>query len=198
VPDAARRVNRSHSFGADSEFLEKLSSKAFEELRRLHKISCWHMNDSESAAMWRLYLRENRGIAIASTIRRLRNSLKPYRIKPEYGEEEAVLGVVRYVDYKTTELEGGSFLGPFFHKRRSYAYEQELRVIISVRMAEEFGVTVPEKGILVEVNLAELIDAVYIAPGLDSTYKQRVAAILHKILPQCPIHQSELDDQALY
>ena len=35
-------------------------------------VNCWHMNDFESAAMWRLYLKSNEGIAIQSTFRRLK------------------------------------------------------------------------------------------------------------------------------
>ena len=38
-------------------------------------INCWHMNDFESEAMWKLYLKSNEGIAIQSTYQRLIDSL---------------------------------------------------------------------------------------------------------------------------
>jgi hypothetical protein len=34
---------------------------------RFHAINCWHMNEHESAAMWKLYLKSNEGISIQST-----------------------------------------------------------------------------------------------------------------------------------
>src|SRR5436190_18307007 len=36
---------------------------AFEELRRLTKISCWHIEKDESAAMWQLYADAGKGVA---------------------------------------------------------------------------------------------------------------------------------------
>lgn len=35
-------------------------------------INCWHLNNHESAAMWRLYLKSNEGIAIQSTYEKVR------------------------------------------------------------------------------------------------------------------------------
>ncbi len=198
VPDAATRYRLSGQVTPDTEFLAKQISGAFEQLRRLHKISCWHINDSESAAMWRLYLREGRGVAIQSTVDRLRNALKPYRIAPHYGEEDITLGVVRYVDYKTARLDGEGFLGPFFHKRRSYAYEQEFRALLSVRKAEEFGVSVPKKGVFVSVDLPSLVETVYLAPAIDPRYRDDITTLLKQAHLACALHQSELDDEVLY
>ena len=80
--------------GIDSDFYRKHISNAFYELTRLTKISCWHMNENESSAMWKLYLRDGKGIAIQSTIGRLQLSFMPFRLKPEYGEENLKMGKV--------------------------------------------------------------------------------------------------------
>jgi hypothetical protein len=177
----------------------KFISKAFEGLRRLHKISCWHMNASESAAMWSLYSHEGRGIAIQSSITRLNDALEPFRIKPEYTEEEIWLGAVRYADYKSYRFTGTGFLPPFFHKRLSYAHEQEFRAVLTLRLADMFGVKIPNDGVCVPVNLTTLCEAVYVAPGMDTDYRKLVRAILDRNnLTDIPVHQSELDDEALY
>jgi hypothetical protein len=198
IPDFARRRKSLERFSPDIEFVSKSLSSAFEQLRRLHKISCWHMNEHESAAMWSLYLNQGRGIAVQTTIARLIAALKPYRIEPHYADEDIELGVVRYVDYRTTKIEGPGFLGPFFHKRASYAHEAEFRAIVSLRVAEEFAVAVPEKGILVPVDLNELCQAVYIAPAWAAEYKLKVETLLKCAGVSCPVHHSELDDEALY
>ena len=38
-------------------------------------INCWHLNDHESAAMWKLYLKSNEGIVIQSTFTNLNTVL---------------------------------------------------------------------------------------------------------------------------
>ena len=71
---------------------------AFEELRRLTKISCWHRADYESDAMWKLYAAGRKGVAIRTTAERLGASLQPFRLAPNYAEEVPYWGNVRYVD----------------------------------------------------------------------------------------------------
>ncbi len=44
-------------------------------------INCWHMNEHESTAMWKLYLKSNEGIAIQSTYQKLRDSITDNEIQ---------------------------------------------------------------------------------------------------------------------
>ena len=140
--------------------------KAFEELRRLTKISCWHRADGESNAMWKLYADDSKGVAIRTTIERLSASLKPFRLKPEYGEEEPYWGNVRYEDLFTKRLRA-SMEQRFFYKHRAFEWEREFRVAISLRMAEEFAVPVPEHGISVSFDPAILIESIHAGPFLE-------------------------------
>src|SRR5688572_17832706 len=63
-----------------------------DELRRRVFINCWHRNDHESAAMWRIYLKSDEGVAIQSSSRRLRDALA--------GAGDVLIGEVRYLDYE--------------------------------------------------------------------------------------------------
>ena len=173
-------------------------SEAFEELRRLTKISCWHMSDHESEAMWRLYVAEGRGVAVQTTIARLAASFSPFRLDPSYGEETIWLGAVRYLDYRTTGLPDRSMLGRFFCKRRSFSHEAEMRAVISLRQAEEFAVQVPEKGILVGVDLERLIERVFVAPGVSDEFVADVQCALKKAALSTPVERTELDDPVYY
>ena len=61
--------------------IESARSQGADELRRLRLqnrvfshmnfFSCWHMNDNESDAMWKIYLKFEEGVAIQSTVGRL-------------------------------------------------------------------------------------------------------------------------------
>jgi hypothetical protein len=45
--------------------------------RRIIYVQCWHANSFESDAMWKLYMNGNEGIAIRSTVGRIKESLGP-------------------------------------------------------------------------------------------------------------------------
>ena len=156
-----------HDWPVDPRFdpLKDHGETAFEELRRLTKISSWHRADYESDAMWKLYAAERKGVAIRTTAERLRTSLRPYRVQPQYGEEEPYWGNVRYVDLFQTRLPV-SMEQRFFYKHRAFEWEREFRIIISLRMAEEFVLHVPELGINVPFDPAVLVESIFVGPSL--------------------------------
>jgi hypothetical protein len=41
-------------------------------------VNSWHINEEESAAMWKLYLKSDEGVAIQSTIERLKSNLNKF------------------------------------------------------------------------------------------------------------------------
>lgn len=120
-------------FPIDSRFSESDHFEwAFEELRRLTKLSCWHRADYESDAMWKLYASLGKGVAIRTTAERLGTALRPFRMAPEYSEEKPVWGYVRYVDLLRERLNTStSMLERFFYKHLAFAWESEFRVAIS-------------------------------------------------------------------
>lgn len=136
------------------------TEKAFYELKRLTKISCWHRATYESDAMWKLYARENKGIAICTTPERMRAAFKPFRLRPDYGVESLRAGPVKYVDLTQVRMKGVGMLERFFYKHRAFEWEREFRLAISLRMAEEFAVKVPPDGISVEVDLDMLVQRI--------------------------------------
>ena len=140
--------------------------RAFEELRRLTKVSCWHRANYESDAMWQLYAGERKGVAICTTPSRISAAAKPFRLKPEYGHEVLWAGNVNYVDLLTERLRI-NMLERFWYKHMAFSWENEFRLAISTRMAEEFGVLVPEHGVKVEFDIPQLIDRIYLGPSLS-------------------------------
>ena len=139
--------------------------KAFEELRRLTKVSCWHRASYESDAMWQLYAGSGKGVAVRTNSERIRAAAKPFRLKPEYGHEELWAGNVNYVDLLKERL-GVNMIDRFWYKHMAFAWEREFRLAVSVRMAEEFGVQVLEKGVKVEFEVPQLIERIYLGPSL--------------------------------
>ena len=115
--------------------------------------------------MWQLYAGAWKGVAIRTRPSRIAAAATPFRIKPEYGHEEIWAGNVRYVDLLKERLRV-SMLDRFWYKHMAFAWEREFRLAVSVRMAEEFGVQVPEHGVKVEFEIPQLIERIYLGPSL--------------------------------
>ena len=156
-------------FPLDPRYAEpEFGEKSFEELRRLTKVSCWHRASYESDAMWQLYAGSGKGVAVRTNPNRIGEAAKPFRLKPEYGYEDLWAGNVNYVDLLKRRLRV-SMMDRFWHKHMTFAWEQEFRLAVSVRTAEESGVRVPEHGVKVEFDVRQLIERIYLGPSLPET-----------------------------
>ena len=148
--------------------------RSFSELKRLTKINCWHAAHYESAAMWELYAARNKGIALRTTPKRMRAAFTPFRLSPEYGTEDLWAGPVNYVDLTETPCDDPPMLGRFFRKHRAFESEREFRLAISLRMAEESGVRVPDRGISVHVDLHLLVDQIFLGASISPVQQEKL------------------------
>lgn len=90
-------------------------------LKRTH-MNCWHLAEYESAAMWEVYQREGRGVAIQTTWEALTSSLN---------SERSIYGArVTYADYTKTFIPERNLFDAFIHKRHYFSHEQEVRLIM--------------------------------------------------------------------
>jgi hypothetical protein len=138
-------------------------------------VNCWHMNEYESTAMWGLYPKSDRGIAIQSTYSRLRASLRdcPYKNRLN-------IGMVNYVNYELDRINDKNILQFIFHKRIQFTHETELRAVIWLTSTDapliaynQETVKEPENapaGLIVPVKLEELIEKIYISPKAPSWF----------------------------
>lgn len=114
-------------------------------LRQFTYLSCWHMTDEESMAMWDHYGGSNGSVAIKTTVEEFSSALNTQH---DYG---IYFGEVDYQPYSSDhnetpdlddidieeDLDDRFFLTreahslvPFVHKRQGYEYEEEMRAII--------------------------------------------------------------------
>ncbi|EHU6506979.1 DUF2971 domain-containing protein [Vibrio cholerae] len=170
---------------------------AFEELRRLMKISCWHQANHESDAMWQLYADKWRGVAIQTSVNKLITSIKPFRLLPEYGEEELLVGNVVYKDLINEKLTV-SFSERFWFKHIAFKWENEFRLAISLRVAEEFGVSIPEFGIKVAFDIPSLIERIHLGPSLSEENIEQIIRCANEVGLGDKVQVSSLLGMPLY
>lgn len=174
----------------------------FENLVDASFISCWHYNTTESAAMWRLYLKSNEGISIQTDFDLFKNSFSNFvynvRIgKVRYKDYE---NDIFYTDYDKIEVNDYRFnlFLPFIHKRSNYEHEKEYRAIISFQLENNKQPTETEKkrgGIFVPVDLKLLIKKIVLAPGSPEWFKELVEDTLKTYKLDVEVVRSVVDDE---
>ena len=170
-------------------------------------VNCWHLNQSESAAMWQLY-GEKRGIAVRTTYSRLRRSFAPE-------SRDVLLGQVRYIAAaafdgrlyersrrrtrsRTGRSESSADIGaalrtafklkltPFF-KRDCFEHEREFRAMVDL-YGSEVG-----QGTHVRVDLPLLLETVLVSPFAPAWIEGVIETELrHYGLDKVPVVRSRL------
>ena len=159
-------------------------------------VNCWHINDYESAAMWKLYPTNDEGIAIQSTFKLLTESLNSYL------DHNVYIGKVMYIDYETDWLPEGNLFYPFLHKRKSFEHEHELRAVIMKPPTADGGTdytrAAPELGLYVRVELATLIERVFVSPTAPDWFEELVTSVAGKYNLQKEVKRSSLCEEPVY
>jgi len=154
-------------------------------------VNSWHWNDVENYAMWRIYARGNYGLAIQTTYERLKQCFID-------AEEPVFIGKVDYSDNCEAMLSNDS-LKPFLHKRKMYAYENEVRCVY-VLGEDNFNWQAQDTndGVFINVNLDTLIERIYISPYSPKWINDIVAGINEKFNLRKEIVHSTVFDSAEY
>lgn len=125
------------ALGHDRDYMHKAAT---DTNSTLPMVSCWHENETESVAMWKLYVSGREGVAIKTTVASLIELLSVDR--------QLKLGRVVYRDiedftqhqpqvftFERGECTGEDDVHPIerttiFRKNKGYAHEQEVRALI--------------------------------------------------------------------
>lgn len=156
-------------------------------------VNCWHMNEHESAAMWRLYTQSNETICIQSTFEKLAASL-PSQIHA---------GVVKYMDYEREFIPAGNLFNSIMTKRMSFAHEQEVRAVAWSHLSAELGGDMIRKnaskdGLLIAIELADIVEAVYVNPISAGWFKDIIENLLKAYALNVEVKQSALSLAPLF
>lgn len=141
-------------------------------------VNSWHIKEHESAAMWKVYLTNNEGIAVQSTYQRLIESLT------SYNEFDVYVGKIKYINYENEVIPRHSILSPFMRKRKSFEYEDELRALI---WTPQYGKNdlannkfANAHGLEVAVDIERLIENIFVAPSAPSWILDVIRSVTKK------------------
>lgn len=195
-------MSRSDKF--EDQYEGTFSEPTFEEIKKISEnnpkfldyykshrenvvISSWHTNEYESFAMWQVFTKNNEGLAIQSTIGRLKEALALERNFEQY------IGEVNYIDYKKELIPFDDVFFPFLFKRKSFQYENEIRVISDVTGQ---NLTIND-GLKINVDINTLIEKIYIHPKSENWYKKLVIEVVSRLGFDFTIEKSDLESDIL-
>jgi hypothetical protein len=209
IPQSKNQINLTKHLGHESDVMYSDDGIAHEWysdhyfFRNTAYICCFHMNPIESAALWPIYAKDNKGVAIQSTFNRLCNC---FHVDQENTEN---IGAVKYIDYSPDSSETIDVLKsatlPLLHKRKNFEHERELRAIIPFphcvfpnggELTKEILDSFP-KGLSIPVDLDILIEKIYLAPSSPSWNKDLLNSILKKYEINKEILPSALDQSPI-
>lgn len=144
-------------------------------------VYCLHENDYESAAMWSLYGKEN-GLAIKTTGKNLKECFS-------VEQENIYITKVSYIDYEKDFLPEGNAFYLGTHKRKSFYYENEIRGLCLIQNRTP---SKEEAGIYIAVDIAKLIQEIYISPYAPSYMVDTVKNLLERYKYSIPVIKSSL------
>jgi hypothetical protein len=167
--------------------------------RRSCYVNCWHLNEGESEAMWRLYSQSTFAIAVKSTYGRLRDVIPaPNDLgRPYVGP---LLGKVTYLDHYNEKLPTGNLLVPIMNKRPSFRHEQECRALVWIPEPDDY-LFMPDpdaifkkypEGLNIQVDLAELVEFTAVSPLAPGWFLESVADVTLRYGCQWPTNASSL------
>ncbi len=158
-------------------------------------VNCWNISRHESAFLWSIYASASDGIAIRSTIGRLKKSI-------EKEKRDIYIGPVVYADYHSEVIPEGNKLTPFFRKRKSFEAERELRACF-IELVESVGwsdraLTDNPPGHYVPCDVQALVEEIFVSPAVQQWYADAVSELVQKFGARFPIRKSSLSDPAIF
>ncbi|WP_340701367.1 DUF2971 domain-containing protein [Brevibacillus borstelensis] len=206
------------SFREDGEFPFITSREYMKKVQDFAAVSCWHINEHESAGMWDLYLNSKDGIALKSDYNSLYNSMNDLRYR-------LFSGKVQYIDFDN-EMTSRNIYDTLFYKRKSFSHENELRLMIIASRYDEWYLErtfemegIPfnkvdekmeeleessyefshEKGTLIPYDLNKLIHGIYVSPRSSPAVVDDVKKmVLNNGLANKSVIQSDLYSDFIY
>lgn len=156
-------------------------------------VNCWHENQAESEAMWRLYGKDE-GVAIRTTFKDLSESF--------ICESPIHIGQVKYIDYNTDQIPLENALLPLFHKRLIFEHEREVRAISLDPEIENMGQDNVETnlnpGKSFEIDISTLANEIVVSPYSKDWFKVLVKDIVKRYELHIPVTKSNISDDPLW
>lgn len=158
--------------------LKKEMGDVVKKVAKCLTVNCWHRNQHESEAMWRLY--SHSGVAIRTTVSAIRAAL-------EMNKQSHIvhMGAIKYLDFADDSLspadcvtDDGQLFGMV--KRIAYSHENEVRLYITGSIDPKNYAAASPEPISLDIDAMILIDSLVISPFASISMRKSIQSIAKK------------------
>lgn len=154
-------------------------------------VSCWHMSEYESTAMWRIYCSSVESVCIQATYKKLCDVLPV----------DVHVGMVKYVDYSRDSFDSTNVLNPLMHKRLSFEHEREVRAVIWELPRDKYPHAPPhplqdcisEFGARVSIPIDGFVENICLHPEAAPWFRLVVEDVVARYNKKIPVLDSALN-----
>ena len=168
----------------DAKYYSWINKNVENHVRKETLISSWSYNEKESFALWKMYAKDKMGIALKTDFKSLIKS---------FDKTERIINIGEII-YFNSENFDYSFIDINYvlqNKLEYYCFENEIRCVTICKPDEEIG------NKLVEVDLNELIQTIYISPIAKPEHKKLIELLRKEYNLNFNIEFSEVNDSWL-
>ena len=190
-----KRAEARRFFEGHDDCLETMFN-SIKESSRYTLINCWHESDYESDGMWKLYAKDDSGIAIKTNFGSFKKSFTT--------SQDIFIGRISYIDYKTDSFPHNNLLSAFLCKRKNFEHEHEVRAIVQIPRPDnrnhgqegviDFSQDICDVGNYYKVDLSRLIQEVIVSPYASNWLLERIKSVAFRYKLKAPVVKSDLAD----
>ena len=154
-------------------------------------VSCWHMGNHESMAMWRGYGDGPYGVAIRTTFGHLDDGLPTTPPDVEPLGSDIFIGRVHYLDYDSEVDQvphDDNVYGPFICKSVVYRHESEVRAVCLPRFA---SLETKPRVMPVPIDLQQVVQQIVVSPLAEPWFAEVVESTCDRFGFTFPVVRSE-------
>ena len=149
-------------------------------------VNCWHINDSESKTMWRLYAPSPESVVVISTAGML-NSYARFCMNNRLAW--AIVSKVRYADFNYPRPDWLSW-APALFKDLPYRIEREIRLVVTPGLFRQANNNFDF--LKIPVDATPLVEKVILHPHASDGFRRAVRDLIRKHVPQVPLASSQV------
>jgi hypothetical protein len=147
------------------------TEKMVKELRNQTFVNCWNASDHESHALWRIYCPTSEGVAIQTTLDKLRKSVGLPVLEVSYDSADASKP---FPDITTLVTQ----------KRPMYSYEQEVRIVLVQDFSDKMNPDRTTIGAGISWDPELHLDAIWVHPDAQFWFIETVTDIVRNFAPK--------------
>lgn len=186
--------------------IDKMVDNNIKDGRELTVVNCWFLSKAESTKMWDNYVKNNEGVAIKSTVRKLATCVY---LEPDF----SCIGKVKYINFEShgmSSYEAHQAQERAFLKSQIFASEQEIRLStmnfktpacvamdgIPYTQEQVTGKNMnnfENLGLYIRMNIEKLIDTIVIAPQATDWFELLIKRIVGMSKLNIQVKRSELE-----